>query len=104
MQKYRVTVSALPEQRVDLAKSLGAIGKIGLQGAVDMINCIDANMPCVVADGLDREIAESIGNTLERARATVQVEETDTPLPMLLCPQINERAVWGGLRGRKSRW
>ncbi|MFC1530129.1 ribosomal protein L7/L12 [Gemmatimonadota bacterium] len=104
MQKFRVIVSALPEQRVELVKALRSIGNIGLQGAVDLINCIAEHMPGVLMDGIDKGIAEEYQTTLERAGATVQVEESETVLPLLLSPQINERDQWGGLRRRKIRW
>ncbi|MFC1558961.1 ribosomal protein L7/L12 [Gemmatimonadota bacterium] len=104
MQKYRVIVSVLPEQRVELVKSLRTIGNIGLQGAADLIHYIAANLPCVLMDGIDKDVADYYQTTLERAGTTVQVEESDTILPLLLNPQINERAQWSGLRGRKTRW
>jgi len=104
MQKYRVIVSALPEQRVELVKSLRAMGNIGLQGAADLIRYIAANLPCVLMDGIDMDVADHYQTMLERAGTTIQVEESDTVLPLLLSPQINERVQWGGLRGRITRW
>lgn len=104
MQKYRVIVSALPDQRVELVKSLRAIGNIGLQGAADLIHCIAVNLPCVLMDGIDKDVADHYQTVLERVGATIQVEESDTAMPLLLSPQINERVQWSGLRGRKTRW
>ena len=101
MQKYRVMISALPEQRVELVKSLRAVGNIGLQGAADLIHFIAAHLPCVLMDGIDTDVADHYRAIFERAGATVQVEESDTALPLLLSPQINERAQWSGFRGRR---
>lgn len=104
MQNYRVIVSGLPEQRVELVRSLREIGNVGLQGAADLVHHIAANLPCALMDGVSREIADQYQSMLQRVGVTVEVEESATASPMLLSPQINERAQWGGLRGRKSRW
>jgi hypothetical protein len=101
MAKYQVIVTSISREKVvPLIKSLRAIGDLGLKNAKELSEFISATKPCTLVAGIDREVADHVVKLLEEAGAAASVEESSLSVPLLLCPEANQKYRWSWLAGR----
>lgn len=101
MTKYQVTVTRISHEKIiSFIKSLRLIADLGLKDAKDLALYIATTQPCILVAGIDREVADHVVSLLLEAGANAAAEETSLTVPLLLCPQANERYRWSWLGGR----
>jgi hypothetical protein len=99
MPKYQVRVEALADKVVPLVKSLRLVADLGLRDAKELSDYLDAALPCLLVAGVDQDVARHVARLLEEAGASASVEESSIDVPMLLCPEANQRYQWSWLSG-----
>ena len=101
MAKFQVTVTSTSREKVILLiQTLRAIGDLGLAEANALSDYLTAAQPCVLAAGLDAEVADHILVLLQAAGAHAEVDASDLTAPLFLCPPANHKSRWISLRGR----
>lgn len=101
MTKYQVTVTNTTRDKlVPLIKSLRVIGNLGLKNAKELAEFMSATSSCMLVAGIDRDVAEHVVKLLQDVGATAVVEESTIEVPLLLCPEANQKHRWSWLGGR----
>jgi len=102
MGKQQVVITAVPTEAVSFVKSLRLIADLGLGDAKNLSYYLAASLPCVLVAGVDQEVADHILSLLQEAGAGAKTEDSSLDVPMLLCPEANEKYRWSWLGGRVS--
>ena len=102
MQKHQVTVTAVPPNIVPLIKSLRLVANLGLKDAKNLADFLRGSLPCVLVAGIDPAVADHVVKLLQEAGAGVAAEQSPLSVPMLLCPQANQRHRWTWLGTRTT--
>ena len=99
MPKFQVKVMSPGTKVVALVKTLRLVADLGLGDAKHLSDFFRDSAPCLLVAGVDREIADHAAGILREAGAEVVVEESSIEVPMLLCPEANQRYKWSWLGG-----
>jgi hypothetical protein len=99
MTRFQVRVTAAGSKVVRLVKTLRLVADLGLGDAKNLSDFLRDHAPCVLVAGVDREVADHAADLLREAGATVEVEPSAAEVPMLLCPEANQRYRWHWLSG-----
>ena len=99
MPKFQVKVMSAGTKVVSLVKTLRLVADLGLGDAKHLSDHLRDNSPCLLVAGADREVADHAAGLLREAGAEVSVEESSIEVPMLLCPEANQRYRWTWLGG-----
>ena len=97
MAKFQVKVASPGTKVVPLVKTLRLVADLGLGDAKHLSDYLRDNAPCVLVAGVDREVADHAAGLLCEAGADAAVEESSIEVPMLLCPEANQRYRWSWL-------
>src|ERR1043165_4172998 len=100
MKKHQVVITAVPEPVGPFIKSLRLVADLGLTDAKALYDFLAASLPCVLGAGIDQEVADHVLTVVREAGAGAHVEGSSVVVPMLLCPQANEKYRWSWLGGR----
>lgn len=99
MAKFQVKIVSPGTKVVSLVKTLRLVADLGLGEAKHLTDYVRDKAPCVLVAGVDREVAEHAAGLLREAGAEVAVDESSMEVPMLLCPEANQRYKWSWLGG-----
>jgi len=97
MSKFQVHVTSAGSKVVPLVKTLRLIADLGLGEAKSLSDYLRDRAPCVLVAGVGREVADHAAGLLRAAGAEVVVEESSLTVPMLLCPEADQRYRWSWL-------
>jgi ribosomal protein L7/L12 len=99
MAKFQVKLMSPDTKVVPLVKTLRLVADLGLGDAKHLSDFLRSSAPCLLVAGVDREVADHAAGLLREAGAEVVVEESSIEVPMLLCPEANQRYRWSWLGG-----
>lgn len=91
--------SHLPARRSYPWSRSGLWRDLGLKDAKHLSDYLHDNALCVLVAGVDREVADHAAGLLPESGTEVVVEESSIEVPMLLCPEANQRYRWSWLGG-----
>ncbi len=100
MPKFQIKEASPGTKVVSLVKALRLVANLGLLEAKKISDYLHDNSPCVLVAGVDRKVADHTAVLLHQSGAEVVVEESSIEVPMLLCPEANQRfqSSWLGRR------
>jgi ribosomal protein L7/L12 len=99
MTKFQVRVTSAGTKVVPRVRTLRLVADLGLGDAKHLSDYLRDSAPCVLVAGVDREVAEHAAALLREAGSEVAVEASSVEVPMLLCPEANQRYRWKWLTG-----
>jgi len=99
MSKYQVKVTSAGSKVVPRVRSLRLVADLGLGNAKQLSDYLRDSAPCVLVAGVDREVADHAAELLRESGSEVTVEPSSLDVPMLLCPEANQRYRWSWLSG-----
>ena len=109
MPKLQITITALSDSAgYTLPKTLRIVAGLSFGHSRALYRYLLAtddrqerfiHLPCVLIAGVTGEVAEHAANLLRDAGATVTVEESTIPNPMLPSPRAGHRYQWNWLIG-----
>jgi ribosomal protein L7/L12 len=99
MERFQVKVTSPGTKVVALVKTLRLVADLGLGDAKHLSDFLRDSAPCLLVAGVDRKVADHAAELLREAGADVTVEESSIAVPMLLCPEANQRYRWSWLSG-----
>jgi ribosomal protein L7/L12 len=99
MRRFQLKVLSPGAKVVPMVKTLRLVADLGLGEAKHLSDFLRDHGPCLLVAGVDREVADHAAGLLREAGAEVIIEESSIEVPMLLCPEANQRYRWNWLSG-----